>query len=602
MAIANTTLILRKSGTPGVAPSALANGEIALNYADGRLYYKNASGAITYIANGSSSSGGSSSNSFATINANSSLILATSSTDTLSIVPGNNITITTNTTSKTITINSTASGGGGSASGYQANTILVANSTGYISNSNLFFTVSNNNLIVANSIIAGGGTGGNISGANNISANTITLGTGFGGSITGANVVSANTVNVTTALIFPDGSIQYTANTDSYARANIALLFGIELSQNANIVSLQTLANTDYTTLSASAGVYGNSTYVPVITLAANGRVTSIVNTAIAATGGASLSGYVANTILVANSAGYVSNSNLYFTVSNNNLIVANSIIAGGGTGGNISGANNISANTITLGTGYGGNISGANIISANTVNVATSLIFPDGTIQYTANTDSYARGAITSANANIALLFAIDNAQNTTIQTVYNQANLANSIANTALQNTSNIITAGSLTVTGNLTVAGNIVFSNTTINNVTLNTTDQIITTNASPSTSNTTGSLIVYGGAGIKGNVYSDRIYTNGLFWASNGNVISTGAGSSGPVNTSAPTPPATGNNVNDTWYNTTTDVLYRYTYDGTSYYWVDINGPTVLANSTYSTISSSRAIAFSLIFGG
>jgi len=111
MAIANTTLILRKSGTPGVAPSALANGEIALNYADGRLYYKNASGAITYIANGSSSSGGSSSNSFATINANSSLILATSSTDTLSIVPGNNITITSISGSSTpFTITSNNSG------------------------------------------------------------------------------------------------------------------------------------------------------------------------------------------------------------------------------------------------------------------------------------------------------------------------------------------------------------------------------------------------------------------------------------------------------------------------------------------------------------
>jgi hypothetical protein len=123
-----------------------------------------------------------------------------------------------------------------------------------------------------------------------------------------------------------------------------------------------------------------------------------------------------------------------------NNLIVANSIVAGGGTGGNISGANNISANTITLGTGYGGNISGANIISANTVNVATSLIFPDGTIQYTANGsgDTYARGAITSANANIALLQAysnqananiaytlgVDLSQNTTIQAAFNKAN----------------------------------------------------------------------------------------------------------------------------------------------------------------------------------
>jgi pyruvate/2-oxoglutarate dehydrogenase complex dihydrolipoamide acyltransferase (E2) component len=105
--IANTTIVLRKSGTPGASPSSLANGELALNYADGKLYYKSNTGSILTIS-GSGGGGGGSSYSFATINANSSLILATSPTDTLSIVPGNNITITANTTSKSIKIDSTA--------------------------------------------------------------------------------------------------------------------------------------------------------------------------------------------------------------------------------------------------------------------------------------------------------------------------------------------------------------------------------------------------------------------------------------------------------------------------------------------------------------
>jgi hypothetical protein len=104
MTIANTIVLLKKSATPGNAPSALANGEVAINYADGKLYYKNTSGVITYISSGATT------NSFATINANSSLIFATSNTDILSIAPGNNITISTNTISKTITINSTTSG------------------------------------------------------------------------------------------------------------------------------------------------------------------------------------------------------------------------------------------------------------------------------------------------------------------------------------------------------------------------------------------------------------------------------------------------------------------------------------------------------------
>jgi hypothetical protein len=104
--MANTTIVLRKSSTPGAYPSSLANGELALNYADGKLYYKSNTGSI--LALSGSGGGGGSSYSFATINANSSLIFASSPTDTLSIIPGNNITITANTTSKSITIDSTA--------------------------------------------------------------------------------------------------------------------------------------------------------------------------------------------------------------------------------------------------------------------------------------------------------------------------------------------------------------------------------------------------------------------------------------------------------------------------------------------------------------
>lgn len=105
--MANTTLQVRKSGVTGNVPSSLEFGELALNYADGKLYYRDANSTITYIQSGTTT------DSFATINANSSLILATSPTDTLSIRPGNNITISTDTIGKSITINSTATGGSG---------------------------------------------------------------------------------------------------------------------------------------------------------------------------------------------------------------------------------------------------------------------------------------------------------------------------------------------------------------------------------------------------------------------------------------------------------------------------------------------------------
>jgi hypothetical protein len=107
--MANTTVQLKKSGQTGNVPSSLSYGELALNYADGKLFYKASNGSIASISTAPTT------DSFATINANSSLILATSPYDTLSIIPGNNITISTDTFNKTITINSTATGGGASA-------------------------------------------------------------------------------------------------------------------------------------------------------------------------------------------------------------------------------------------------------------------------------------------------------------------------------------------------------------------------------------------------------------------------------------------------------------------------------------------------------
>ena len=99
--MSNTAIQLKKSGVTGNTPTSLAFGEVALNYADGKLYYKNSLGGTSYISNQFS---------FDTINSNNSLIFAGSGSDTLSFVAGNNITISTNTTTKTITINSTSGG------------------------------------------------------------------------------------------------------------------------------------------------------------------------------------------------------------------------------------------------------------------------------------------------------------------------------------------------------------------------------------------------------------------------------------------------------------------------------------------------------------
>jgi len=48
--MANTTIQIKSSGSAGVVPSGLANGELALNFADGKLYFKNSSSGTSYFS------------------------------------------------------------------------------------------------------------------------------------------------------------------------------------------------------------------------------------------------------------------------------------------------------------------------------------------------------------------------------------------------------------------------------------------------------------------------------------------------------------------------------------------------------------------------
>ena len=86
-----------------------------------------------------------------------------------------------------------------------------------------------------------------------------------------------------------DSGLTYNKTTDVLTVTGGVVAGGINLgSQIATVYSLANgtavVANTDYTTVSATAGTYGNATYHPVVTLTANGRVSSITNTAISIT------------------------------------------------------------------------------------------------------------------------------------------------------------------------------------------------------------------------------------------------------------------------------------------------------------------------------
>jgi hypothetical protein len=68
---------------------------------------------------------------------------------------------------------------------------------------------------------------------------------------------------------------------------------------------------------------------------------------------------------------------------------------------------------------------------------------------------------------------------------------------------------------------------------------------------------------------------------------GNIVAGGVRSSSQA--TAPTNPSVG----DFWYNTTTNSQYRYTFDGTDYFWLDDFGSTTAASGTFSAITSGTS---------
>jgi hypothetical protein len=101
--MANTVIQLKRSAATGNTPvyTEIDYGELALNYADGKLYYRTALDTVSSIFTP---------NLYETVNVNGTLLIPTSTTEILSFKPKNSITLTANTTTDTIEIGETLTG------------------------------------------------------------------------------------------------------------------------------------------------------------------------------------------------------------------------------------------------------------------------------------------------------------------------------------------------------------------------------------------------------------------------------------------------------------------------------------------------------------
>lgn len=173
--MANTTIALKKSSTTDAIPAALEYGEIAINYADGKIFFKNSTGVIVssnILALGIS-------NSFGTVNANNVLITSDTSGDVFRIDAGTNINIEGDIVNNRIIISATAgagdpgpafnkanaaniiavaafdaannASGGGSPSGANLS-FQYRNSTNFAGANGFYFDISSNTVVISQNV------------------------------------------------------------------------------------------------------------------------------------------------------------------------------------------------------------------------------------------------------------------------------------------------------------------------------------------------------------------------------------------------------------------------------------------------------------------
>jgi hypothetical protein len=541
--------------------------------------------------------------------------------------------------------------------GWTPNSLIFANATGYLSNvSNLQFNSSNSSLYVngltnlnytgfagsqnAALVVSGSNTKGGIGyvdflQATNLSANVTNPSKYFrldnSGTFQIINSAYDNNifqVDDSGNLVVPqklqgnyiqfgDGSKQYTANAgsggggvssqDAFDKANSANVLAQSAFNKAN-------AAYDYANTIISGG--GSDTFARdkansanVLAQYAADKANAAFNYANTISGGSAEDSYAR---IVANSTAIVANIVAAGLVSTNtNTAIALAGVAAANS--NISFLTGFSQGAYDkANSASGGNLAQAAFDKANVV--AAGLVSTNANV-------SIALAGVEAANSNISFLTGFS-------QSAYDTANTTATVANSTAV-VANVVAAGLVATNTNVAIAlAGVEAANANIialyaGNVAQNANIAIalagvqaananlVILQSGLDTANANISFLIgfSQGAYDKANTGGGGDSAAAFNKANSANVLAQAAFDKaniggGAVITTAPTPPASGNNAGDQWYNTDNDVYYEYTTsDGVYYYWIDITSPAFSSNAiTFTGVSSGKAIAYALIFGG
>ena len=453
--MANTTIQIKHSTVAGNVPASLANGEISINSADGKIFYAKPNGAIYFIstdtATGPAGLNGE-------IQFNDSGVLG--STANLSIIKANG----------TLTV-----GGSVRSAGSPGDSAFVSRGSNGKGGAGFHGFLEANNSTASN--------GSKFFRINSTGAMEV-INSGYSAtilSLTDAGVLSTPALATTGYVQFSDGTRQYTANAGS-GGGTVTSVGGVSGAiSNTQLLGFITSVDGAGSGLDAdlldglNSTSFANTATTDAINVTQNNSITaSFTQANLAVVNALSASNYANGAFAVANAA---TTTNL---TQNNSLTAAfvqanaaytranNSLNAN--TGGTITGNVIISSNVTITGNGASLTIqSNTAFVSPNTQNTITMRMLNGGTLSFSGNagelfsiTDSMAAGSIFSVN-DISGLPVIDVDANGWISMAQ---------------------------------YGGNVHIYN------------------AATSVSNSTGALVVDGGVGVRGNVYADAVYDGGI----------------------------------------------------------------------------------------
>lgn len=576
----SNTILIKRSGTPGSIPNAanVSFGELAINYSDGTLFYKDVGGTVKVIA----------SNQTFTLSGN----IAAGNVTTSGVVSATGNVIAGNVT----TVGQVSATGNVSGNYFIGNgRFLSGIDTTLISNGNSSVqTLANANITVnpggiANVVVfnpAGGTVTGYWSVTGNVTSgnvntaivsasgnvNSANVNTGIvsaSGNIIGANVTTAGIANIGTLEVTGSGQIGSTLSVTGTATVGNVSTAGY-LSATGNVtggnVTTTGIANIGTLSVTGTSGFTGNVTGSNISVsgnIAANGVLTDNYYYANGAPVDFQQAAGSNTQLQFNNNNDFGASANLTFDSSTNqftlvgtanvtNLNVSSSAsVTGNITGGNVntgivSASGNVNGGNINFGTGV---VSGTG--NVNSGNVNTGIVSASGNATAanfsTAGLIS-ATGNITGGNVNTTIVSASGNITGANISAgsgiITTTGNVNSGNVNTAIVSASGNIVganlsvgAGTISSTGNVNVgnvntaivsaSGNITGANINAGSGIVTTTGNVIAGNvttagiANIGTLEVTNNGTVGGNLSVTGNITGGNLITNGVL-STTGNI--------------------------------------------------------------------------------